>query len=71
MNTTTTTSTQPPLAPLKTQVDPLRSLWGRGRWVPYADSMVFLVDDTPRAFMPKEDFESFSDAAREAFDRHR
>lgn len=68
--TTTTTSNQQPLAPLKTQVDSRRSLWGRGQWVPYADTMVFVLDGQARAFMPKEDFDSFADAAG-VFDRHR
>ena len=33
--------------------------WNHGKWIEREDTMVFLVDEKPRAFMPKEEFAPF------------
>ena len=46
--------------------------WDHGQWIEREDTMVFLVNEKPRAFLPQEDFLPFVNASvAKAETRHR
>lgn len=70
---TTTTLTKHEHTNLKAQTGSWPIAWNHGRWIEREDTMVFLVDEQPRAFMPKDEFAPFMAAvtAPKAESRHR
>ncbi len=59
---TTTTLTQHDHDRLKAQSASWPIAWDHGRWIEREDTMVFLVNEKPRAFLPKAEFLPFVNA---------